>query len=100
MSALGARGAEEGGKELADGRLHPRGAVFEDPRHREERMDVGEGGGERGAGVAGYGVEFTFGPVHNDEDTVDVAVDVGEEFGKLDGEAFEGFAEGVKRGDD
>ena len=63
-------------------------------------MDVGEGGGEGGAWIARDGVEFALGPVHDNEDAVNVTVDIGEELGEFDGETFERFAERVELVDD
>lgn len=100
VRALGGGGAEEVGEEPAEGGGEAGGAGLEDAEAGEERVQVGEGGGEGGQGQGGQGAEFALGPFHDDEDAVDVAVDVGEEFGELDAEGFEAFAEGVERGDD
>lgn len=81
MRALGGGGAEEVGEEAAEGSGEAGGAGFEHAEAGEEGVDVGEGGGE---GEGGEGGEFALRPFHDDEDGVDVAVDVGEEFGELD----------------
>ncbi len=62
----------------------------------EEGVDVGKRGGQRVQREGGQGRKLTLGPFHHDEDTVNVAVHVGEEASQLHRERFQTFAEGVK----
>jgi len=97
--ALRAGGAEEVGYGFAERGGEAGAAGFEDTDAAEDGVDVVEGGGYGGEGERRHGGQFAFGPLHDYEDTVHVAVDVGEEFGEFNCQRFEAFAEIVQLSD-
>ena len=75
-------------------------AGLEDADAAEDGVDVIEGGGDGGQGEGGDGGEFALGPLHDDEDAVDVTVDVGEEFGEFNGQCLQTFAKIIQLSND
>lgn len=98
--ALRAGGTEEVGHDSAERGGKAGAAGFEDTDAAEDGVDVVESGGYGGEWEGGDGGQFALGPLHDDEDAVHIAVDVGKEFGQFNCQCLQTLAEIVELSND